>query len=175
MVAKLRNSGSACTAANRFIVDESIADDFAARLAQAMSTLTVGPGMDPGTDIGPLVNSKTREKVSHLVDDALASGAKALVGADAPPRRGFYYLPTVLAAVPRDAQILGDAYRFCEAARNRLYLVRGAAGDSLPSTGPVLTHLARSLSTTPTSLREEYRRLTRRSRQVMERRFYGRL
>src|SRR6195256_3673764 len=53
MVAKLRNGGSACTAANRFIVDESIADDFAARLAQAMSTLTVGPGMDPGTDIGP--------------------------------------------------------------------------------------------------------------------------
>jgi glutamate-ammonia-ligase adenylyltransferase len=74
-----------------------------------------------------------------------------------------------------DARILGDAYRFCEATRNRLYLVRGAAGDSLPSTGPVLTHLARSLSTTPTELREEYRRLTRRSRQVMERRFYGRL
>jgi glutamate-ammonia-ligase adenylyltransferase len=72
-----------------------------------------------------------------------------------------------------DARILGDAYRFCEATRNRLYLVRGAGGDSLPSTGPVLTHLARSLSTTPTGLREEYRRLTRRSRQVMERLFYG--
>jgi [glutamine synthetase] adenylyltransferase / [glutamine synthetase]-adenylyl-L-tyrosine phosphorylase len=74
-----------------------------------------------------------------------------------------------------DARVLGAAYRFCEATRNRLYLVRGAAGDSLPSTGPVLTHLARSLATTPTQLREEYRRLTRRSRQVMERRFYGRL
>jgi glutamate-ammonia-ligase adenylyltransferase len=73
-----------------------------------------------------------------------------------------------------DARILGEAYRFCEATRNRLYLVRGAAGDALPSTGPVLTHLARSLGTTPTELREEYRRLTRRSRQVMERLFYGR-
>jgi glutamate-ammonia-ligase adenylyltransferase len=74
---------------------------------------------------------------------------------------------------PDDARVLGDAYRFCEATRNRLYLVRGSAGDSLPSTGPVLTHLARSLGTTPSGLREEYRRLTRRSRQVMERLFYG--
>ena len=108
MVAKLRNGGSACTAANRFIVDESIADEFATRLAQAMSTLTIGPGMDPGTDIGPLVNAKTREKVSRLVDDALAAGAKALVGAEAPARRGYYYLPTVLTAVSGDAQILGE-------------------------------------------------------------------
>jgi glutamate-ammonia-ligase adenylyltransferase len=61
---------------------------------------------------------------------------------------------------PDDARVLGDAYRFCEATRNRLY-------------GPVLTHLARSLGTTPSGLREEYRRLTRRSRQVMERLFYG--
>jgi succinate-semialdehyde dehydrogenase/glutarate-semialdehyde dehydrogenase len=108
MVAKLRNGGSACTAANRFIVHESIADDFASRLAQAMSRLTVGPGMDPATDIGPLVNSKTREKVSRLVDGAIAAGAKPLVGAEAPPGRGFYYLPTVLAAVPGDAEILGE-------------------------------------------------------------------
>jgi succinate-semialdehyde dehydrogenase / glutarate-semialdehyde dehydrogenase len=84
MVAKLRNGGSACTAANRFVVHESIADDFAGRLAQAMSRLTVGPGLESGTDIGPLV------------------------GAEAPSRRGFYYLPTVLTAVPEDAQILGE-------------------------------------------------------------------
>jgi succinate-semialdehyde dehydrogenase / glutarate-semialdehyde dehydrogenase len=108
MIAKLRNGGSACTAANRFIVHESIADDFAARLAQAMGRLTVGPGLDAGTDIGPLVNAKTREKVSRLVQDAIATGAKALVGAEAPARTGFYYLPTVLAGVSEDSQILAE-------------------------------------------------------------------
>ena len=73
-----------------------------------------------------------------------------------------------------DAGVLRAAYRFCEEARNRLYLVRGQPGDALPGTGPVLTHLARSLGTTPSELREEYRRRTRRSRQVVERLFYGR-
>jgi len=108
MIAKLRNGGSACTAANRFIVDQSIADEFASRLAQAMSRLTVGPGLEPTSDIGPLVNSKTREKVSNLVEDALQAGAKALVGGKAPARRGYYYLPTVLSSVSHDAAILGE-------------------------------------------------------------------
>ncbi len=75
---------------------------------------------------------------------------------------------------PEDARLLADSYRFCEATRSRLYLVRGAPGDSLPATGPVLTRLARSLGTTPSGLREEYRRRTRRCRQVVERLFYGR-
>jgi succinate-semialdehyde dehydrogenase / glutarate-semialdehyde dehydrogenase len=108
MVAKLRNGGSACTAANRFIVHESIAEAFSARLADAMSRLTVGPGIDPHTDIGPLVNAKTRDKVSSLVAGALDAGAKALVGGHAPTRRGFYYLPTVLAGVDGDADILAE-------------------------------------------------------------------
>jgi succinate-semialdehyde dehydrogenase/glutarate-semialdehyde dehydrogenase len=108
MIAKLRNGGSACTAANRFIVHESIADDFTARLAQAMGRLTVGPGLDARTDIGPLVNAKTREKVSRLVEDAIATGAKAVVGAEAPARPGFYYLPTVLTGVSEDSQILAE-------------------------------------------------------------------
>ena len=73
-----------------------------------------------------------------------------------------------------DAEVLGAAYHFCEETRNRLFLVRGQPGDALPATGPVLTHLARSLGTTPTELREEYRRRTRRCRQVVERLFYGR-
>jgi glutamate-ammonia-ligase adenylyltransferase len=73
-----------------------------------------------------------------------------------------------------DARQLADAYRFCEATRNRLYLVRGGPGDALPATGPVLTHLARSLATTPSELREEYRRRTRRCRRTVERLFYGR-
>jgi glutamate-ammonia-ligase adenylyltransferase len=75
---------------------------------------------------------------------------------------------------PEDAAVLRAAYRFCEETRNRLYLVRGYPGDALPATGPVLSHLARSLGTTPTELREEYRRRTRRCRQVVERLFYGR-
>jgi succinate-semialdehyde dehydrogenase/glutarate-semialdehyde dehydrogenase len=108
MIAKLRNGGSACTAANRFIVHASIADEFAIRLAEAMDRLAIGPGLDPRTDIGPLVNAKTRDKVSRLVDGALESGAKALVGAHVPARRGYYYLPTVLATVPNDAAILGE-------------------------------------------------------------------
>ncbi|MEM6110726.1 NAD-dependent succinate-semialdehyde dehydrogenase [Mycobacterium sp. 050272] len=108
MIAKLRNGGSACTAANRFIVHQSIADTFSAQLARAMSQLAVGPGLDPGTDIGPLINAATRNKVSSLVQSALDSGAKALVGAKAPDREGYYYLPTVLASVPHNADILDD-------------------------------------------------------------------
>jgi glutamate-ammonia-ligase adenylyltransferase len=83
-------------------------------------------------------------------------------------------LQTARAISADDARQLRDAYRFCEATRNRLFLARGSAGDALPSTGPLLTHLARSLGTTPTGLRDEYRRRTRRSRQVVERLFYGR-
>jgi len=75
---------------------------------------------------------------------------------------------------PEDASVLVDAYRFCEQTRNRWFLVRGAPGDSLPGTGPWLTTLSRSTGTTPSGLRDEYRRRTRRARLVMERVFYGR-
>jgi len=73
-----------------------------------------------------------------------------------------------------DAQVLGQAYRFCERTRNRLYLVRGGPGDSLPTQAEQLARLARSLDTTPVALRDTYRRVTRRARQVVERLFYGR-
>ena len=72
-----------------------------------------------------------------------------------------------------DAKVLTSAYRFCEKARNRLSLVRDIPSDSLPSTGPTLTALARSLGTTPPELRDEYRRQTRRARRVVDRLFYG--
>jgi succinate-semialdehyde dehydrogenase/glutarate-semialdehyde dehydrogenase len=108
MTAKLRNGGSACTAANRFIVHESVADDFAERFAKAMSGLKVGCGLDEATDIGPLVNAKTRDKVATLVEGALSEGAAALVGAYAPERAGYFYLPTVLGSVPPDARILRE-------------------------------------------------------------------
>ena len=81
-------------------------------------------------------------------------------------------LTTAGALDQRDATILVESYRFCERARNRLQLVRDIPGDSLPSTGPALTALARSLGTTVTQLRDDYRRVTRRARRVMERLFY---
>ena len=73
-----------------------------------------------------------------------------------------------------DAAVLGEAYRYCELTRNRLFLTRGAPGDALPREQAELLHLARSLDTTPTALREQYRRVTRRARAVVERLFYGR-
>ncbi|MBB5157182.1 NAD-dependent succinate-semialdehyde dehydrogenase [Saccharopolyspora phatthalungensis] len=108
MVAKLRNGGSACTAANRFLVHESVAGEFASRFAAAMAGLTVGPGLDPGTDIGPLVNVKTRDKVAGLVQTALDDGATPVVGAEVPDRPGYYYAPTVLGDVAQDSAILGQ-------------------------------------------------------------------
>jgi [glutamine synthetase] adenylyltransferase / [glutamine synthetase]-adenylyl-L-tyrosine phosphorylase len=73
----------------------------------------------------------------------------------------------------RDAEILGAAFRFCERTRNRWFLVKGGRGDSLPTQADQLARLARSLDTTAVELREEYRRVTRRSRAVVERLFYG--
>ena len=108
MVAKLRNGGSACTAANRFIVHASLADEFTSRFAEAMRGLAVGPGLDEATKVGPLVNAKTRDKVADLVQSALDAGATPVVGASAPDRVGYYYTPTVLGGVPQDAHILSQ-------------------------------------------------------------------
>jgi succinate-semialdehyde dehydrogenase/glutarate-semialdehyde dehydrogenase len=108
LVAKLRNGGSACTAANRFIVHSSITDEFSRRFAQAMGPLRVGPGLDEATKVGPLVNGKTRDKVADLVQSALDVGARPLVGGSAPDRAGYFFTPTVLAGVPQDAHILSE-------------------------------------------------------------------
>jgi len=105
-LAKMRNGGEACTAANRFYVHEKVAGEFTARFAVRLGQLTVGPGLDEGTDLGPLVNSDTRSKVASLVADAAGSGSHVVTGGKAPDRRGFYYLPTVLADVPPGAAIL---------------------------------------------------------------------
>jgi succinate-semialdehyde dehydrogenase/glutarate-semialdehyde dehydrogenase len=106
LVAKMRNGGEACTAANRFYLHDAVADEFTAAFAARLAKMTVGPGLDEATDVGPLVNSDTRSKVAKLVDEASSAGARALVGGSAPDRRGYYYLPTVLADVPQDAAIL---------------------------------------------------------------------
>jgi succinate-semialdehyde dehydrogenase / glutarate-semialdehyde dehydrogenase len=105
MLAKMRNMGEACTAANRFYVHESLADEFSAELARRMGALTLGKGTKEGVDVGPLVDEKARDKVSALVEDAVSKGAKVLVGGAAPDGDGWFYEPTVLADVPTDADM----------------------------------------------------------------------
>ncbi|MGO9421368.1 NAD-dependent succinate-semialdehyde dehydrogenase, partial [Roseiarcus sp.] len=103
MVAKMRNMGEACTAANRFYVHESVAEDFTVRLTKKMAALKMGGGLEHGVDVGPLVNAETRVKVSALVDDAVAKGAELRLGGAIPNRKGFFYPPTVLTRVPANA------------------------------------------------------------------------
>jgi len=108
MIAKMRNAGEACTAANRFYVEAPVAEEFARRLAARMAALRLGPGVDAGVDVGPLVNSAAVEKVDDLVRDAVRRGAKALSGGSRPDRAGWFYEPTVLVDVPPDAELLRE-------------------------------------------------------------------
>jgi succinate-semialdehyde dehydrogenase/glutarate-semialdehyde dehydrogenase len=108
MVAKMRNAGEACTAANRFYVESSIAGEFGRRLAARMAALTVGPGTEESTQVGPLVNQDAVDKVDALVRGAVEQGAEAVVGGVRPDRPGYYYDPTVLVDVPADAPILRE-------------------------------------------------------------------
>src|SRR5258705_13164733 len=80
VIAKMRNVGEACTAANRFHVHESVADEFAKRLAERMGAMKVGRGTDPDVDVGPLIDDNQRSKVEELVADAVSRGARALIG-----------------------------------------------------------------------------------------------
>lgn len=108
MVAKLRNGGSACTAANRMLVHSSVAEEFTRRLAAEMADLTVGPGITDGVQIGPLVNRATLDKVSTLVESSLDHGSRALTGGRSLDGPGYFYPPTVLAGVDRDDPILDE-------------------------------------------------------------------
>ncbi len=108
VLAKMRNVGEACTAANRFHVHESLAQPFAEGLAQRLGAMKVGRGTDPGVDVGPLIDAKQREKVSELVDDARERGSRALIGGSAMDGPGYFYEPTVLADVPADARLLSE-------------------------------------------------------------------
>lgn len=105
MLAKMRNMGEACTAANRFYVHESVAPEFSERLAKRMAALTLGKGTEDGVDVGPLVDAKSRDKVAALVDDAVAKGARVLTGGSAPDGAGYFYSPTVLTDVPSSAEL----------------------------------------------------------------------
>ena len=104
MIAKMRNMGEACTAANRFLVHESVAEEFAHKLAARMGALTVGRGQDEGTDVGPLIDDKAVNSVSALVDDAVSDGARLVVGGTAVDGPGHFFPPTVLVDVPADAR-----------------------------------------------------------------------
>ncbi len=105
MLAKMRNVGEACTAANRFIVQESVAEEFSDRMAERMASLRVGRGTEDGVDVGPLVDVKQRDKVAELVDDAVQSGATVACGGKASDGPGYFYPPTVLTDVPGDARM----------------------------------------------------------------------
>jgi succinate-semialdehyde dehydrogenase / glutarate-semialdehyde dehydrogenase len=108
IIAKMRNIGEACTAANRFHVHESLADEFARRLAERMATMKVGRGTEPDVDVGPLIDEAQRSKVTELVGDAVARGAKVLLGGERADGRGYFFEPTVLAGVPEDARALSE-------------------------------------------------------------------
>jgi succinate-semialdehyde dehydrogenase/glutarate-semialdehyde dehydrogenase len=108
MVAKMRNAGEACTAANRFYVEESVAEEFGRRLAERMAALLVGPGTADDTQVGPLVNEDAAAKVHELVSGAVDAGGRIVVGGSRPDRSGYYYEPTVLVDVPDGAEILRE-------------------------------------------------------------------
>ncbi len=107
-LAKMRNGGEACTAANRFYVHEAVADEFTSRFAERLAKLSVGPGLDDGTDLGPLVDEATRSKVARLVEETRSDGGRVVTGGHAPDRRGYFYEPTVVDGVPPDAGILRE-------------------------------------------------------------------
>jgi succinate-semialdehyde dehydrogenase/glutarate-semialdehyde dehydrogenase len=104
----MRNVGEACTAANRFHVHESLAQEFAQRLAERMGRLKVGRGVEPDVDVGPLIDEKQRSKVLELVDDGVSRGARVLLGGHAIEGPGYFFEPTVIVDVPDDARLLRE-------------------------------------------------------------------
>ena len=105
LVAKMRNGGEACTAANRFLVHDAVADEFARRLAERMAALVVGRGTEPGVDVGPLIDGPARDRVVGLIEEATAGGAQVRTGGAALPGAGYFLEPTVLTDVPAGAEM----------------------------------------------------------------------
>ena len=108
MIAKMRNGGEACTAANRFYVQREIHDDFVDLLVEHMGAMKMGPGIDQGTQCGAMINRQAIEKIERLVADAVAKGAEIKLGGKAPAAPGFFYPPSVIANVQPGSQILTD-------------------------------------------------------------------
>jgi len=108
LIAKMRNMGEACTAANRFHVAAPVAAAFAERLGERMGALKLGRGTEEGVQVGPLIDQPARQKVSQLVEDALDKGARVVAGGEPGHHRGYFYKPTGLADVPREAHMLHE-------------------------------------------------------------------
>jgi succinate-semialdehyde dehydrogenase/glutarate-semialdehyde dehydrogenase len=108
MIAKMRNIGEACTAANRFYVHTAVAEEFSRKLAARMGALKMGNGLDEGVAVGPLVNAQTRDKVHALVQEARQRGARVLIGGEPVSGKGYFYPATVLADVPADAALVRE-------------------------------------------------------------------
>jgi len=108
MIAKMRNIGEACTAANRFLVHDAVHNAFADKLTKRMGAMKIGNGLEDGVEVGSLVNAETRDKVVELVADATAKGAKITTGGSIPNSPGYFYPPTVLVDVPDDAKLLKE-------------------------------------------------------------------
>ena len=100
---KLRNVGEACTAANRFYVEAAIAEEFAARLAERLGAMRIGHGLEPGVEVGPLIDERAVAKVERIVADAVQRGGRLLTGGERLDGAGHFYRPTVLDRVPADA------------------------------------------------------------------------
>ncbi|MFN8191719.1 MAG: aldehyde dehydrogenase family protein [Nocardioidaceae bacterium] len=105
MIAKMRNMGEACTAANRFLVQEGVAEEFGRKLAERMGTLKVGRGQEAGVDVGPLIDDKAVESVRQMVNAAVVEGATIMLGGQPVEGPGSFFQPTVLMNVPSEAEI----------------------------------------------------------------------
>lgn len=108
MLAKMRNIGEACTAANRFYVHQSLMEEFGRRFAEKMGALTMGRGTEDGVDVGPLIDAKARDGVAELVQDARDKGAEVVLGGSPGQGRGYFFEPTVVTGVPRDARVMTE-------------------------------------------------------------------
>jgi len=108
VIAKMRNIGEACTAANRFHVAASVADEFATKLADKIGSMKVGRGTEEDVEVGPLIDADQRSKVAELVQDATSKGARAVVGGHEVDGRGYFFEPTVLSDVPPEADLLKE-------------------------------------------------------------------
>lgn len=108
VAAKMRNIGEACTAANRIFVQRPVAEEFTRRLAARLGALSVGDGVEPGTEVGPLVEEKALRKVQELVNDAVNKGARVVCGGNRPDRPGYFFLPTVLSDVSAEADLMTE-------------------------------------------------------------------
>lgn len=150
MLAKLRNGGQACTAANRFLVHEAVAEQFAAKLAQRMGALRVGAGTDEQTQLGPMINKRAVDGIADKVARSVAAGARALIGGERPDTAGFFYPATVLVDVPRESavateEVFGPVAPII-AIRDDDDAVATANASELGLTGYVYSSLARGLA-----------------------------